>query len=77
VLAASDLVGLYRAIRQRGSQPLMRRLPRLHARPYVGAVVLPRNGDDAGVELLARLGLPAPDDIARRCPSLPKGDVRT
>ena len=76
VLAASDLVGLYRAIKQRGSEPLMRaflgfRLDRASALSFFQEMAT-----TPGVELLARLGLPSPDDIARRCPSLPKGDVK-
>jgi len=76
VLAASDLVGLYRAVRQRGAEPLMSAflgftLDRTSALSFFHEMAT-----TTGVELLARLGLPSPDDIARRCPSLPKGDVK-
>jgi hypothetical protein len=76
VLAASDLVGLYESVKQRGREPIMRRflgfrLDRTSALAFFQEMAM-----TPGAELLARLGLPDPDDIARRCPSLPKGDVK-
>jgi hypothetical protein len=75
ILAASDLIGLYNALKQRGRQPLMRafmdsKLDRDSALAFFREIstVSPR-------DFLDGLGLPMPDRIAERCPSLSKSDV--
>jgi hypothetical protein len=76
VMAAGDLVGLYHALKRRGEVPVMRsflefKLDRPAALAFFRTVA-----NTPHHELLADLGLPMPDDVALRCPSLPKGDVR-
>jgi hypothetical protein len=76
VHATSDLVGLYYALKQRGRQPIMRafldfRLDRATALAFFNEIATTPHH-----ELLAALGLPVPDDIAARFPSLSKSDVR-
>lgn len=76
VLAASDLVGLYAAIKQRGRAPVMRtfmefELDRTSAVGFFREVM-----NTPTPELLDALGLPMPDAIAHRCPSLSKSDVK-
>ncbi len=76
VQAAGDLVGLYHALRGRGHTPVMRaflefRLDRTSALAFFREV-----RETPGPELLDRLGIPRQDDIARRCPSLPRRDVK-
>ena len=76
VNAASDLIGLYAALKQRGKAPLMStfmdfRLSRDSALAFFREIAT-----TPADELLASLGLPMPDAIAQRCPSLSKGDVK-
>ena len=76
VHAASDLVGLVHALRQRGRQPVMRaflgfKLDRASALAFFQELATTPQS-----ELMASLGLPMPDEIARRFPSLSKGDAR-
>lgn len=76
VQSVGDLVGLYAALKQRGRQPMMRvflesKLDRAAALAFFQEVAqTPQH------ELLAGLGLPMPDQIAKRCPSLSKSDLR-
>ena len=76
VQAAGDLMGLYNALRQRGREPVMRaflefKLDRMSAMAFAQEMAnMPQT------EIMASLGLPMPDDVARRFPSLSKGDVR-
>lgn len=76
VQAAGDLIGLYHALRGRGHTAVMRaflefRLDRASALAFFRDV-----RETPGPELLDALGIPRQDDIARRCPSLSKGDVK-
>jgi hypothetical protein len=76
VHAAGDLVGLVHALRQRGRQPIMRaflgfKLDRASAVAFFQELAtMPQT------ELMASLGLPMPDEIPARFPSLSKGDAR-
>jgi hypothetical protein len=76
VLSASDLVGLYAAIKNRGHAPVMKTFMDFQLdRP--SSVAFFREITNTPVdELLQSLGLPMPDAIAERCPSLSKGDVK-
>jgi len=76
VLAASDLIGLYDSVKQRGREPIMRRFLGFRLDRASALAFFQEMAATPAAELLARLGLPEPDDIARRCPSLPKGDVK-
>jgi hypothetical protein len=74
--AANDLAGLYAALKARGRAPIMRtfldfRLDRATAVAFFGEIAA-----TPPLELLQALGLPSPDGVAARCPSLSKGDVR-
>ena len=76
VHAAGDLMGLYHALKQRGREPVMRaflefKMDRTSAMAFAREIA-----NTPPTEIMASLGLPMPDDIARRCPSLTKGDVR-
>ncbi len=76
VQAAGDLVGLVHALRQRGRQPIMRaflgfRLDRASALAFFQELA-----STPQVDVMASLGLPMPDQIASRFPSLSKGDAR-
>lgn len=75
VLAAGDLVGLYNALKQRGRRPIMRafmdaKLDRDTALAFFREIATKPPRDFFG-----GLGLPMPDRIAERCPSLSKQDV--
>jgi hypothetical protein len=76
VLAASDLIGLYEALKQRGREPIMRRFLGYQLDQASAIAFFHEISTTPGPELLGPLGLPRIDDIARRCPSLSKGDVR-
>ena len=76
VSAATDLIGLYAAIKQRGRAPVMRafldfKLDRTSAIAFFREMALTPQPD-----LLAGLGLPTPEQIAHRCPSLSKRDAK-
>ncbi|MEX2245988.1 MAG: hypothetical protein WEC75_04810 [Dehalococcoidia bacterium] len=75
VLAAGDLIGLWHALKARDSAPVMRtflefRLDRTAALAFFQEIASKADG-----ELLAELALPQPEDVARRCPTLPKRDA--
>ncbi len=76
VLAASDLIGLYEAVKQRGREPIMRRFLGYRIDRASALTFFHEMATTPGPELLARLGLPEIDGIAHRCPSLTKSDVR-
>ena len=76
VLATSDLIGLYNALKQRGNEPIMRRFLEFKLDRATAASFFAEVANTPGPELLAGLGLPDVDAIAARCPSLSKGDVR-
>jgi hypothetical protein len=76
VAAASDLIGLYGALKQRGREPVMAAFMRfeLNARAAVG--FFREITQTPAHELLESLGLPLPDAVARRLPSLSKSDAK-
>ncbi len=76
VLAASDLIGLYEAVKQRGGEPIMRRFLGYRIDRASALAFFHEMATTPGPELLGRLGLPAPDAITHRCPSLSKSDVK-
>ncbi len=76
VSAASDMIGLVHALRRRGREPVMRaflgfKLDRASALAFFQEIATTSES-----ELLASLGLPTPDQIVRRLPSLSKSDAR-
>jgi hypothetical protein len=76
VLAASDLIGLYAAIKQRGREPIMKsfmefRLDRTSAVGFFREIA-----NTPAPELMRELGLPSPEQVAQACPSLSKKDAR-
>lgn len=76
VHTASDLIGLYAALKQRGREPIMRAFLDFKL-DHASAIGFYR--EIAGTptpELLESLGLPTPEALAQRCPSLSKSDVK-
>ncbi len=76
VAAASDLVGLYYALKQRGRSPIMSafmefKLDRTSATAFFQEIM-----NTPAPELLEALGLPQPDAVGVRCPSLSESDVK-
>ena len=76
VNAASDMIGIVHALRQRGREPIMRaflgfKLDRASALSFFQEIATTSQS-----ELLGSLGLPTPEQIARRLPSLSKSDAR-
>lgn len=76
VLAASDLIGLYQAVKQRGGEPIMRRFLGYQLDRASALGFFREMATTPGAELLARLGLPGIDRIAHQCPSLSRSDAR-
>jgi len=76
VLSASDLIGLYEAVKQRGGEPIMRRFLGYRIDRGSALAFFHEMETTPGPELLSRLGLPEVDAIAHRCPSLSKSDVK-
>ena len=76
VQTAGDLVGLYRALKQRGRDPIMRRMLEFKLDRQSALAFFSEMASVPQPEMLTALGLPMPEDIARRCPSLSKSDVR-
>ena len=76
VQAAGDLMGLYYALKQRGREPIMRAFLGFNFERETAMGFAQEMANTPQTEILEALGLPMPDEIARRCPSLSKGDVR-
>ena len=76
VLAAGDLVGLYSALKQRGREPIMRQMLEFKLDRASTMAFFQEMANTPQPEILDAVGLPMPEDIARRCPSLSTGDVR-
>lgn len=76
VQAAGDLMGLYNALKQRGTEPVMRAFLQFKFDRAAAMTFAQEMANTPPTEIMASLGLPMPDEIARRCPSLSKSDVR-
>jgi hypothetical protein len=75
-LSAADLIGLYTAIKRRGQRPIMRAFLEFKIDRASAIAFIEELATRPPTEIMASLGLPMPDEIARRCPSLSKSDVR-
>jgi hypothetical protein len=76
VASAADLIGLYHAVKRRSEQAVMRsflefRLDRSSAVAFFQEIAGASDDD-----VLAALGLPYPEEVEQRCPSLSAGDAR-
>jgi hypothetical protein len=76
VQAAGDLMGLYSALKQRGEEPIMRAFLQFKFDRSAAMSFAQEMANTPQTEIMAALGLPMPDEIAHRCPSLSKSDVR-
>lgn len=76
VHTASDLIGLYAALKQRGRQPVMRAFLEFKLDHPSALGFFREVANTPAHEMLASLGLPVPEALAERCPSLSKSDVR-
>jgi hypothetical protein len=76
VQAAGDLIGLYGALQSRGRAPVMRSLLEFKLDRDSAVAFFQEIATKSEYELLEAMGLPQPDDVARRCPSLSKRDVK-
>lgn len=72
VQAAGDLMGLYNALKQRGQQPVMRAFLQFRFDRAAAMAFAQEMANTPPTEIMASLGLPMPDEIAHRCPSLSK-----
>ncbi len=76
VNAAGDLVGLYEALKHRGLRPVMQSLMSFKLDRAAATGFFRELGTTPVPEILAALGLPTPEGVTARCPSLPKKDAR-
>ena len=76
VQAAGDLVGLYHALRGRRERPVMRAFLEFEMDRQSALAFCNEIRETPGPELLAALGIPQQDDLARAFPSLSKSDVK-
>jgi hypothetical protein len=76
VHTASDLIGLYGALKQRGREPIMRAFLDFTLDPASAIAFFREIIDTPTPDMLASLGLPMPEALAQRCPSLSKSDIK-
>jgi len=76
VHVASDLIGLVAALKQRGREPIMRAFLDFKLDAATAVAFFREVATTPAPEYLASLGLPMPEALAQRCPSLSKSDVR-
>jgi hypothetical protein len=76
VNAASDLVGLYAALKQRGREPVMKAFLEFSFDRVSAAGFFREIAATPSHEILAGLGLPTPEQAPRRLPSLSKRDAK-
>jgi hypothetical protein len=76
VNAASDLVGLYAALKQRGREPVMKAFLEFSLDGASSAAFFREIAIAAPSELLAGLGIAPPEQIDRHLPSLTKRDAK-
>jgi hypothetical protein len=76
VQAAGDLIGLYEAVKQRGRQPVMNAFMAFSLDRPSALAFFREITSTPQQELMEALGLPMPDEVAHRCPSLSKGDAK-
>ena len=76
VHAAGDLMGLYSALKQRGNEPVMRTFLQFKFDRAAAMAFAQELANTPHTEIMAALRLPMPDEIAHRCPTLSRSDVR-
>ena len=76
VHAAGDLMGLYSALKRRGDEPVMRTFLQFKFDRAAAMAFAQELANTPQTEIMAALRLPMPDEIARRCPTLSRSDVR-
>ncbi len=76
VQSAGDMIGLYYALKQRGQQPVMRAMLDFKIDRATAMTFFQEIATTPPDEMLGAIGLPMPDQIADKCPSLSKSDVR-
>jgi hypothetical protein len=73
--AAGELVGLYYALKDRARRPVMQAVLDFKLDRSAAVAFFHEITQTPSQELLAGLGLPTPEALAERCPSLPEKDV--
>ncbi len=76
-LSSADLVGLATAIRERVERPIVQSFLSFQLDRERSAAFFAQLADGGDIELLDALGLPAPESVSARCPSLAVKDART
>jgi hypothetical protein len=76
VHAASDLIGLYSALKQRGHQSIMRTFMEFQLDRTTAVGFFREIANTPAPELMRELGLPLPEQVADTCSSLSKKDAK-
>ena len=76
-LASADLASLAQAIRERAERPIVQSFLSFQLDRDAAAAFFAQLADGGDIELLDALGLPAPEGVGMRCPSLATQDART
>jgi len=76
VLAASDVIGLWHALKQRGRMPLMQAVMDFKLDRNAAVAFFQEVATTPGRELLQAIGVPTPEQAAARYPQFPKRDLK-
>jgi hypothetical protein len=76
VNAASDLIGLWHALKQRGAEPVMKAFLDFKLDHASALAFFQEVASTPGPELLAAIGVPDPQEVASKLPSLPQRDAK-
>ncbi len=75
-LSSADLIGLTKSLRERNETPIVQSFLSFQLDRESAYAFFAQLSDGGDIELLASLGLPSPEAVATRCPSLPTPDAR-
>lgn len=76
VNAASDLIGLWHALKQRGQRPVMSAFLEFELDRNAALAFFQEVASTPAPELLASIGAPDPHEVARKLPSLSRRDAK-
>ena len=75
-LSSADLIGLTKSLRERTETPIVQSFLSFQLDRESAYAFFAQLSDGGDIELLDSLGLPAPEAVTTRCPSLPTPDSR-
>jgi hypothetical protein len=75
-LSSADLIGLTKSLRERNETPIVQSFLSFQLDRESAYAFFAQLGDGGDIELLDSLGLPSPEAVVTRCPSLATTDAR-